>query len=197
VPIDNTTGLAREELAFALWLFLGNLVNAFMEEGLFRGIMLTHFRLRLSLWRANLLQAVLFGLWHLAWPIWRLAEGQADLAAVAFESVFIFLGSSISGLAWGYLLLKTDNLWAPWLAHTINNTALNLLHIRTAGGLDADTGSLYAILAVGYLLYLLWIRVWAKRLRLPELQPWGAPDALAPSGQGAKLHPEGVAHAER
>jgi membrane protease YdiL (CAAX protease family) len=174
VAIDNKTGLALEGWGFALWLFLGNLVNSFMEEGLFRGVMLTHFRLRLSPWRANLLQAAIFGLWHLAWPIWRLVYGHADLAAVASESITIVLASGVSGLAYGYLFLKTDSLWAPWIAHTISNTTLNLLHIRTAAGLDADVALLGPVLTVGYLALLLWTKGWAKWLRMPELKPWGA-----------------------
>ena len=172
--IDNKTGLARAGWGFALWLFLGNVVNSFMEEGLFRGIMLTHFRRRLSPWRANLLQGLLFGLWHLAWPIWRLAYGHADLAAVASESITIVLASGVSGLAYGYLFLKTDSLWAPWIAHTISNTTLNLLHIRTAAGLDAGAGLLYPMLGIGYLGLLVWTKVWARWLRMPELEPWGA-----------------------
>ena len=174
VAIDPKTGLAGEGWVFALWLFLGNLLNSFMEEGLFRGVMLTHFRLRLSPWRANLLQAVVFGLWHLAWPIWRLLYGHADLAAVASEAMVIVVASTVSGLAYGYLFLKTDSLWAPWIAHTISNTALNLLHIRTAAGLDVDAGVLGPVLTVGYLALLLWTKVWAKWLRMPELKPWGA-----------------------
>jgi membrane protease YdiL (CAAX protease family) len=173
VAIDNKTGLAREGWGFALWLFLGNLINSFMEEGLFRGVMLTHFRLRLSPWRANLLQAVVFGLWHLAWPIWRLVYGHADLAAVSSEAIVIVLASTVSGLAYGYLYLKTDSLWAPWIAHTISNTTLNLLHIQTSGGLDAGTALLGPVLTVGYLALLLWTKVWAKWLRMPELKPWG------------------------
>jgi CAAX protease family protein len=173
VAIDSKTGLAREGVGFALYLFVGNLVNSFMEEGLFRGVMLTHFRLRLSPWRANLLQGVLFGLWHLVWPIWRLMNGQADLAAAAFEGAFILVGSTISGLTYGYLFLKTDSLWTSWVAHTLNNTTLNLLHFRTAAGLDADIGVLYPVLAAACLAMLLWAKVWAKRLRMPDLRPWG------------------------
>ena len=173
--IDSKTGLSREGVGFALWLFVGNLVNGFMEEGLFRGVMLTHFRRRLSPWRANLLQAVIFGLWHLAWPIWRLVYGHADLGAVAVESITIVGASTVSGLAYGYLFLKTGNLWAPWIAHTISNTTLNLLHFRTAAGLDADVGLLGPVLTIAYLGLLLWTKLWAKRLQMPELKPWGTP----------------------
>ena len=172
--IDPKTGLAGAGWGFALWLFVGNLVNSFMEEGLFRGIMLTHFRLRLSPWRANLLQGIIFGLWHLAWPIWRLVYGHADLPAVLSESLFILAGSTVSGLLYGYLYLKTDSLWAGWIAHTINNTTLNLLHIRTTGGLDAGIALLYPVLALACLALLFWIKGWARWLHMPELTPWGA-----------------------
>jgi hypothetical protein len=59
------------------------------------------------------------------------------------------------------------------VAHTINNTTLNLLHIRTAEGVDANTTLLYMALGAGYLALLLWTQVWAQRLELPQLKPWG------------------------
>ncbi|MBL7200006.1 MAG: CPBP family intramembrane metalloprotease [Anaerolineae bacterium] len=168
--IDPQTGLGGG-LPFALWLFAANLVNSFMEEGLFRGIMLSHFRVRLTPWKANLLQAALFGLWHLAWPTQRLLTGQVDLATAASQAATVVLGSTISGLAYGTLYLQTDSLWAPWLAHTINNSIFNLVHIRTVEGLDADVGVLYGVIAVGYLALLLWTRAWARRWQMRQVRP--------------------------
>ena len=170
---DAKTGLAKPGVVYALWLLLGNLVNSSMEEGLFRGVMLTHFRVRLSPWQANLVQGVIFGLWHVFWPVRHLLAGRIDLAAALSQSIFIFLGSTISGLVWGYLFLKTDNLWASWLAHTINNSTLNLLHFRTADGLSSDTMVLYVVLALACLALIPWIKHWARRLQMSELQPWG------------------------
>lgn len=66
--IDPKAGVSGG-LLFAFWLVLGNFVNSFMEEGLFRGLMTPLFRIRLSFWQANLLQAVLFGAWHLPWAL--------------------------------------------------------------------------------------------------------------------------------
>jgi uncharacterized protein len=169
--IDPQTGLTGG-FSFALLLIAGNLVNSFAEEGLFRGIMLTHFRLRLSPWGANILQAVLFGLWHLAWPFFRLATGQITLGGSVSQAGVIILGSAISGLAYGYLYLKSGSLWAPWIAHTINNSVLNLLHIRSIAGLDAGIGVLYGVVAAGYLALLLWTALWARRFRLAEPAPW-------------------------
>jgi membrane protease YdiL (CAAX protease family) len=100
--------------------------------------------------------------------------GKIDLTAALFQSIFITLGSTVSGLTWGYLFHKTDNLWASWIAHMINNSTLNLLHFRTIDGLGSDRTVMYIVLSLGYLAVLLLIRLWAKQLQMPELKPWGA-----------------------
>ena len=179
-PLDSRTGLDGGTM-FAVWLVVGNLVNASMEEGLFRGIMLPHCRRRLAPWQANLFQALLFGLWHLAWPARRWLTGQADLQTAGTEAAILVLGAIVSGLAYGYLFLKTGSLWAPWLAHAVNNTALNLLHIETAGGMDAQVSVLYGVIAVGYVGLMWWAGFWAKRLHMPELEPWGTESAPTPT----------------
>ena len=66
---------------------------------------------------------------------------------------------------------RRTSLWASWLAHTINNSVLNLVHIRTVEGLDADVGVLYAVMAADYLALLPWARVWSKRLDMPQVRP--------------------------
>ena len=42
--------------------------------------------------------------------------------------------------------------------------------------MDADLGLLYAVTVIGYLATIPWTRLWAKRLRLPEAEPWGISD---------------------
>jgi uncharacterized protein len=63
-------------IAFGLWLILGNCVNSLMEEGLFRGVMLSHFGARMLLSSANMLQTLLFGLWHIVWPWYYFIAGK-------------------------------------------------------------------------------------------------------------------------
>ena len=169
--IDPQTGLSGG-MGFAFILVAGNVINSFAEEGLFRGVMLTHFRIRLGPWKANILQAAIFGLWHLAWPLYRLLSGRVSAAESAPQAVLIVLAATISGLAYGYLYLTTDSLWAPWIAHTISNSVLNLLHIRTLSGLDADIGILYPVFTIGYVGLILWSGLWARRWKLPRLTPW-------------------------
>ncbi|MFN2234423.1 MAG: CPBP family intramembrane glutamic endopeptidase, partial [Anaerolineales bacterium] len=64
--LDNKMGVTGGYL-FALLLVFGNFINAFMEEGLFRGLMIPLFLTKLTFVRTNWLQAFLFGAWHLMW----------------------------------------------------------------------------------------------------------------------------------
>lgn len=112
-------------LAFGLLLVAGNLINSFMEEGLFRGVMLPHFRIRMRFWQANLLQAFLFALWHLVWPLKSYLTGKASLGGALTEAWMLALATFVSGAVFGYLFYRTGSLWAPWAAHTLNNTTLN------------------------------------------------------------------------
>jgi membrane protease YdiL (CAAX protease family) len=159
-----------------LWLFVTNLVNSAMEEGLFRGAMLRHFRLRASVWGALLLQAFLFALWHLNWPVANFLAGEASLGEAAFEAFGLLLSTGLGGLLYGYLYHKTDNLWGAFLAHTINNTLFNVLFFRTGEGLQAgyEFGLFVAIWLPGHLALIPLIGWWANRLKLLQVRPWGS-----------------------
>jgi len=157
---------------FGLWLIIGNIMNSFMEEGLFRGVMITHFRMRLSFWKSNFLQAFLFGFWHIVWPIKSYLIGQMSaLQATTIATGYVFI-SGIIGLVWGYLFLKTNNLWAPWFAHTINNSTFNLLHIVTAQGLDSGFMIRMGVFPFIALLTLPLIKWMAERYQMPDLKRW-------------------------
>jgi membrane protease YdiL (CAAX protease family) len=172
--VDPKTGMTGG-LWFGVWLSVGNLVNSAMEEGLFRGAMLRHFRIKLSVWGAILLQALFFALWHLDGPVKQLVTGQATPGEAGFGALSILLATGIGGLMYGYLYHKTDNLWAPYLAHTINNTVLNILFFRTSGGLQSgyEFGLFLALWLPGYLVLIPIVGWWANRLKLPEVKPWG------------------------
>jgi membrane protease YdiL (CAAX protease family) len=172
--VDPKSGMSGG-LLFGSWLVLGNLVNSAMEEGLFRGLMLPHFSIRYSARRALLFQALLFAIWHLNWPVKNWLWHGSSAGEAAFEALSLLVATFISGLFYGYLFLKTNNLWGPFLAHTINNSVLNMLFIRTAGEAQPPTqfGVFLAIWLPGHLLLILLIGWWTKRLKLSELSPWG------------------------
>lgn len=143
-----------------------------MEEGLFRGVMLPHFMSSLSFRWANLLQAALFGLWHAVWLLKSLVTGELTAGAAATEAIGLVLTTTAAGLVFGYLFFRTGSLWAPWLAHTIHNSAFNLVHIRTVEGLDADMSVLLPVLVVGYVLLVGWTKLLTRQSDLPTLEPW-------------------------
>jgi membrane protease YdiL (CAAX protease family) len=172
--IDPKSGM-EGGLLFGLWLVLANFVNSAMEEGLFRGAMVRHFRIPYAFWGAILLQALLFAIWHLSWPVEMLLTGEGSLGEAGMQAFGLFLATGISGLVYGYLYAKTDNLWGPFLAHTINNTVTNMLFIRTASGLQGgfEFGVFLAVWLPGYLLLIPIFGWLAKRWQMPEVKPWG------------------------
>lgn len=172
VATDPKTGMAGGA-AFAALLIVGNVVNAFMEEGLFRGVMLPHFLQRMRFAWANLLQASLFAAWHLVWPLKSYLAGEVSLGGAFARGGLLVLGTFVAGLVYGYLFWRTGNLWAPWLAHFLNNTTLNLVQVRgpAEGLLPATLLSIVVVVALAVLVPA--VEPIARRLRLPHLEPWG------------------------
>lgn len=127
-------------VVLGLTLVGGNVVNAFMEEALFRGVLLTHLATRMRFAKANVLQAVLFGLWHLVWPARDYLDGKTGLQTALGTALGYVLLSALIGYAWGYLVQKTNSLWTAWAAHMLNNTVINFIHISTAAGLASTLG---------------------------------------------------------
>jgi membrane protease YdiL (CAAX protease family) len=172
--VDPRTGLSGG-LLFAIWLLAANLVNSAMEDGLFRGVMIRRFMVRFSGWGAILLQAVLFSLWHVSWPIRRLLDGQATPVEAAFEAFGLLLATLISGVVYGYFYYRTDNLWGAFVGNTINNGIFNVLFIQTSAGMQAGTefGPFLAFFLGGYVILIPILALVTNRLMIPEVRPWG------------------------
>jgi membrane protease YdiL (CAAX protease family) len=171
--VDPKTGLAGGA-AFAGLLILGNIVNSFMEEGLFRGIMLTHFLQRWRLAAANLLQAALFAAWHLVWPLKAYLDGDSSAAGAAAQAGLLLLGTFVAALVYGFLFWRTGSLWAPCVAHFLNNTILNLVQVQTAAGELQPPMVLSIVVVIDLALLAFAVGPIAKRLALPPLRPWNA-----------------------
>ncbi|SFL32863.1 Membrane protease YdiL, CAAX protease family [Halogranum rubrum] len=171
--IDPMTGSTASTL-FTVVYVGGTFLNSFLEEGLFRGVLLTHFMHRLSFWRANALQAMLFGLWHLVFPLHGLVTGQLTTSAAIDQAVQLLFLTTSAGFVFGYLFFQTNSLWTPWLAHTLDNLILNVFHIKTAGGLNGDMNIVMLASMLGF--PLVFVVAWAlgNRYEIPRLRSWGA-----------------------
>lgn len=83
------------------------------EEGLFRGYMQSHLEGLYSRRGANLLQAVLFGLWHIVWYV-----SNPDFLYM-FE---YFVTTLVFGLFFGYFYSKARNIVPLIVAHGLHNS---------------------------------------------------------------------------
>jgi membrane protease YdiL (CAAX protease family) len=171
--IDPKAGVTGG-LLFVVWMIVSNFINSFMEEGLFRGVMIRLFRVKLSFWRANVLQAFLFGIWHLPWVLkWYQTGRIEEQGGILLATIMQFVPMLLIGFAWGYFYLKTSSLWVPWIYHVLNNTMLNLLHITTVDGLDSGFAVRGSVNLAVALLSMLLVKYLAERFQMPEVQPWG------------------------
>jgi membrane protease YdiL (CAAX protease family) len=170
--IDNKMGVTGGVL-FALLLVVGNFINSFMEEGLFRGLMIPLFRVKLSFWGTNWLQAILFGLWHLLWVVKYYQLGDIETPGEIMMSIFSnSVPQLLMGLVWGYMYLKTGSLWTSWISHVITNSATNLLHINTLDGLDSGFPLRMSIYTISALLSMFLVKYLAEKFQMEEVQSW-------------------------
>ena len=94
-------------------------VSPFLEELLFRGLLLHELAELLPRWGANLLASLLFAGIHL--PFWLSHDGMSGALLSNTAGVFVF------SLLAGWLYLDSSSIWPPTLAHIANNCVAALL----------------------------------------------------------------------
>jgi membrane protease YdiL (CAAX protease family) len=102
-------------LGYMLIFFL---TNAFLEETLFRGLLINAFKTRQSSNRAIMLSAIIFGVWHAGWP---LVNGGADVMNQVASMVFF---TTILGIFLGIYYERFNSsrsLVGPIFIHTMFN----------------------------------------------------------------------------
>jgi membrane protease YdiL (CAAX protease family) len=98
-----------------MWVMPFMMCVGISEEGLFRGYMQTHLERFYSKRKANLLQALLFGLWHIVWYV------STPQPLYMFGYVTI---TFVIGLFYGYFYSKARNLVPLIIAHGLHNSFL-------------------------------------------------------------------------
>lgn len=158
-------------LTFTLFYLVGQFFNAFMEESIFRGVILPHLMGRYSFWKANALQAILFGLAHLVFPLQSWVSGQATAGEATAQAVMLLISTTIGGIVFGYLYYRTDSLWTAVLAHLIDNSIGLFFHIQTSSRPNAETDILM-LASLGFIGLTVLAWVVSRRSNLPTLKPW-------------------------
>jgi uncharacterized protein len=123
---DSRAQIGGGRLAYELGVSIV-LLTAIPEEFAFRGVLLGSALKLWSPWRASLVTSVLFGLWHIAPTLHTMSDNRefAGASASVAGQVLLVLGSiavtSIAGLAFCWLRLRSRSLIAPVMAHIATN----------------------------------------------------------------------------
>lgn len=123
-------------LMFFLFCIIGNIINAAMEEGIFRGLFIELMEKRYTFFKAVILSSVLFGIWHIMAPIRNLLDGEMGISSSLAYALMLILTTGITGAKFCLLRKITGSLWMPMADHFLNNTIINILHVATIYGAD-------------------------------------------------------------
>ena len=131
------TQIKNTDFVFFLLCILFNIVNVWMEEGVFRGLFMKTLSETKPFIAANFIAAFLFGIWHIVMPIRSYVNGEMSFAAMFLMGIGYIILAGIMGIKWGLLYRITGNLWAGLGDHLFNNTvATNMLHAVSQNGAD-------------------------------------------------------------
>ncbi|MCM1118158.1 MAG: CPBP family intramembrane metalloprotease [bacterium] len=129
--------MKNTDFVFFLLCVLFNIVNVWMEEGVFRGLFIITLSETKPFIAANLFAAFLFGIWHIVMPIRSYVNGEMSFAAMFLMGIGYIILAGVMGIKWGLLYRITGNLWAGLGDHLFNNTiATNMLHVVSQNGAD-------------------------------------------------------------
>lgn len=110
--------IINEELLGYMFVFF--LTNAFLEETLFRGLLINAAKTRLSSNLSILLSAIIFGLWHAGWPLVNGAMGGEAASGIASMVFFTFILGVFFGIYYERFS-SSISLIGPIAIHTIIN----------------------------------------------------------------------------
>ena len=127
----------RTGIGFMLMCIGFNIINVWMEEGMFRGFFMTYADREKSKLYSLLFAALLFGLWHLVTPLRSLVDGEMSGGEFAVMSIGYVVLSGLMGIKWGLLFRMSGSVWIGLADHFFNNCVVtNLLHVVTDTGTD-------------------------------------------------------------
>ncbi len=135
----SITGLQNKNtgVLFFILCIVFNIINVWMEEGLFRGLIIKIISNKASFAKANLISALLFGIWHFVMPIRSCIEGDMDFTGMILLSIGYVILSGLMSIKWGLLYHMSGNLWIGVADHLFNNAvATNMLHVVSNSGAD-------------------------------------------------------------
>ena len=121
---------------FILLSVLFNLINVWMEEGIFRGLF-TKILEGISYRRSLFFIAFLFGIWHLVMPFRDFLDGESSLTNLIIMGIGYVILAGMMSIKWSLLYKMTGSLWLGLGDHLFNNLASNLFHVVSNSEVDS------------------------------------------------------------
>jgi membrane protease YdiL (CAAX protease family) len=158
------------KLDYIVYDLIFQTANAFMEEMLFRGLLLRCFMTRTTPVKSNILQALLFGLWHIVWPLDSFLGGYMTAGEALVWALEYILESAIIGFLWGTIYLRSSSLVTPILFHFSTNFISSYI---TVEGSTVSMGLITIVMGVLAMIvtYIIALQ-YMKRKAMPRLAPW-------------------------
>ncbi len=130
---------------FLILCIVFNIINVWMEEGVFRGLFMKILGEKLSFISAVLIIAFLFGIWHWVMPLRDYVEGNTSFANSIGMGIGYIILAGIMSIKWSLLYKMTGALWVGLGDHLFNNVVVtNLLHVISNS--EADSMQIVRIL---------------------------------------------------
>ena len=115
---------------------LFNLINVWMEEGVFRGLF-TKILEGISYRKSLFFIAFLFGIWHLVMPLRDYLQGESSLVNLIAMGIGYVILAGMMSIKWSLLYKITGSLWFGLGDHFFNNLASNLVHVVSNSEADS------------------------------------------------------------
>lgn len=162
----NGEPAARHGILFLSLCIVFNIINVWMEEGIFRGLFMSILRQKQTFMSAALFIAFLFGVWHWVMPLRDYMDGNTSFANLLVMGIGYILLAGMMSIKWSVLYKVTGALWMGLGDHLLNNVIVtNLLHVISNG--EADRLQIVRII-IGQLLSFSVVMLYYRKTRKPS-----------------------------
>lgn len=141
----NGEAIKQNGIIFIILCIAFNIINVWMEEGIFRGLFSNLLEDKMSFRGSMILIALLFGIWHWVMPLRDFIEGNTSIANLLIMGIGYIIISGVMSIKWSILYKITGSLWLGLGDHLFNNIMVtNLLHVISNN--EADSMQIVRIL---------------------------------------------------
>lgn len=157
----NGEAVRQTGIVFIMLCIAFNIINVWMEEGIFRGCFSNLLANKMSFKGATVFIALLFGVWHWVMPMRDFIEGRTSIANLLIMGIGYIILAGIMSIKWSILYKITGSLWMGLGDHLFNNVIVtNLLHVISEN--EADSMQIVRIL-IGQLVSFILVMIYYKK----------------------------------